>query len=439
MSNNTNIEEKKRAYKIETIKVLEKFWKMKYNIVPEGMYQKTLDYKKDMKNLIDILLEEKKREKLIKLKKIKLKQSSSIKSMEHISPNVKTIITKIGRNYGKIRNSIANISKTNGLYLRQNAIKALDNLNSEEKNQNMEKIIEDDKYNINYYKTQRNKKFILNDVNALERKSFNNFLYSNASYRKQLNFAFLKYNPNKHLENLKLLVQTEPLIRKDVNIIKKEVDEDIKWRCDKHHFRKKYEILKKRFKRSNSVQTDPKLQLDNQNKKILPNLNTKETVKIMKILTPSLSDKKIFNIYDIKKKEEDSKIIIHKEKKLEELKNILKASSGINELIKDNNINKKIDMFKTNYDIKVKLSEYYDDNNKNLLETDYFYEEKKNIINKLGNIYEFKISNNLKEKEKENKLKGKIINDNDAFNLKLIEEKNDAINDIDENIKDNIF
>ena len=439
MSNNTNIEEKKRAYKIETIKVLEKFWKMKYNIVPEGMYQKTLDYKKDMKNLIDILLEEKKREKLLKLKKIKLKQSSSIKSMEHISPNVKTIITKIGRNYGKIRNSIANISKTNGLYLRQNAIKALDNLNSEEKNQNMEKIIEDDKYNINYYKTQRNKKFILNDVNALERKSFNNFLYSNASYRKQLNFAFLKYNPNKHLENLKLLVQTEPLIRKDVNIIKKEVDEDIKWRCDKHHFRKKYEILKKRFKRSNSVQTDPKLQLDNQNKKILPNLNTKETVKIMKILTPSFSDKKIFNIYDIKKKEEDSKIIIHKEKKLEELKNILKASSGINELIKDNNINKKIDMFKTNYDIKVKLSEYYDDNNKNLLETDYFYEEKKNIINKLGNIYEFKISNNLKEKEKENKLKGKIINDNDAFNLKLLEEKNDAINDIDENIKDNIF
>ena len=439
MSNNTNIEEKKRAYKIETIKVLEKFWKMKNNIVPEGMYQKTLDYKKDMKNLIDILLEEKKREKLLKLKKIKLKQSSSIKSMEHISPNVKTIITKIGRNYGKIRNSITNISKTNGLYLRQNAIKALDNLNSEEKNQNMEKIIEDDKYNINYYKTQRNKKFILNDVNTLERKSFNNFLYSNASYRKQLNFAFLKYNPNKHLENLKLLVQTEPLIRKDVNIIKKEVDEDIKWRCDKHHFRKKYEILKKRFKRSNSVQTDPKLQLDNQNKKILPNLNTKETVKIMKILTPSFSDKKIFNIYDIKKKEEDSKIIIHKEKKLEELKNILKASSGINELIKDNNINKKIDMFKTNYDIKVKLSEYYDDNNKNLLETDYFYEEKKNIINKLGNIYEFKISNNLKEKEKENKLKGKIINDNDAFNLKLIEEKNDAINDIDENIKDNIF
>ena len=71
MSNNTNIEEKKRAYKIETIKVLEKFWKMKYNIVQEGMYQKTLDYKKDMKNLIDILLEEKKREKLLKLKKIK--------------------------------------------------------------------------------------------------------------------------------------------------------------------------------------------------------------------------------------------------------------------------------------------------------------------------------------------------------------------------------
>jgi hypothetical protein len=124
---------------------------------------------------------------------------------------------------------------------------------------------------------------------------------------------------------------------------------------------------------------------------------------------------------------------------LEELNNILKASSGINELIKDNNIKKKIVMFKTNYDLKVKLSEHYEVNNMNLLEKDYFDEEKKNIINKLGNIYEFKISNILKEKEKEIKLKSKIVNENDAFNLKLIEEKNDALNDIDDNIKNNIY
>jgi hypothetical protein len=227
--------------------------------------------------------------------------------MKHISPNVKTIITKIGRNYRKIKNSITNISKTNGLYLPQNAIKTMDNFNSEEKKQNIEKIkednIEDKKDNMDINKTQRNQKFILNDINILEKKSFNNFLYANASYRKQLNFAFLKYNPSKHLENLKLLVQTEPLIRKDVNNIKKEVDEDIKWRCDKHHFRKKYEILKKRFQRSNSVQTTPILKLDNQNKKILPNLDSKEAFKTMKIFTPSFSDKKIFNIYDIMKKE----------------------------------------------------------------------------------------------------------------------------------------
>ena len=66
-----------------------------------------------------------------------------------------------------------------------------------------------------------------------------NFLFVNDIYRKQLNFAFLKYNPEKHLENLKFLVEAEPLIRRDISTIKKEVEEDIKLRCDKNHFKKK--------------------------------------------------------------------------------------------------------------------------------------------------------------------------------------------------------
>ena len=95
----------------------------------------------------------------------------------------------------------------------------------------------------------------------------------------------MKYNPKNHLENLKLLVQTEPLIKKDVITINKEIDEDIKWRCDKHHFKKKYEILKKKFQRYNSVQTAPKLQLLNK-KKSMPDFNIKDIAKAMKIFTP---------------------------------------------------------------------------------------------------------------------------------------------------------
>ena len=246
----------------------------------------------------------------------------------------------------------------------------------------------------------------------------------------------MKYNPKNHLENLKLLVQTEPLIKKDVITINKEIDEDIKWRCDKHHFKKKYEMLKKKFQRYNSVQTAPKLQLLNK-KKSMPDFNIKDIAKAMKIFTPIYSEKRIINIYNKLKKEEESKMLFQRDKLIEELKYMIKASSGINELIKEDNINKKIDLFRTNYDQNV-LNEYYGMNKKNILEKDYFDEEKKNVINKLGNIYEFKISNILKDKEKERKLSRKIISDNNAINLKILEDKNDAINELDDKIKNNI-
>ena len=278
----------------------------------------------------------------------------------------------------------------------------------------------------------------LNNNNEIENKNLNNFLYANSNYRKQLNFAFLNYNPKSHLRNLKLLIQTEPLIKKDVLIINKEIDEDIKWRCDKHHFKKKYEILKKKFQRYNSVQTAPKLQLLNK-KKSMPDFNIKDIAKAMKIFTPIYSEKRIFNIYNNIKKNEDSKIVIQKDKKIEELKYMIKASSGINELIKEDNINKKIDLFRTNYDINAFNGYFGLNNDINLLKKDYFDEEKKNVINKLGNIYEFKISNILKDKEKERKYNRKIISDNNALNLKILEDKNDAINELDDKIKNFIL
>ena len=174
----------------------------------------------------------------------------------------------------------------------------------------------------------------------------------------------------------------------------------------------------------------------------MPDFNIKDIAKAMKIFTPIYSEKRIFNIYNNIKKNEDSKIVIQKDKKIEELKYMIKASSGINELIKEDNINKKIDLFRTNYDINA-FNEYFGLNNDiNLLKKDYFDEEdeeKKNVINKLGNIYEFKISNILKDKEKEKKYNRKIISDNNALNLKILEDKNDAINELDDKIKNFIL
>ena len=116
---------------------------------------------------------------------------------------------------------------------------------------------------------------------------------------------------------------------------------------------------------------------------------------------------------------------------------MLMASTGINSLIQDENINNKIDLYRTKYEEKVKLNELYDTKSINLLEKDYFEEEKKNIVNQLGDIYQFQIDKNLKEKE--NKLNGKILNDNDIFKEKLSEEKKGAMNEINNLIEDHIF
>ena len=105
-------------------------------------------------------------------------------------------------------------------------------------------------------------------------------------------------------------------------------------------------------------------------------------------------------------------------------------------LIKKENITKKIDLYRTNYQEKMRLNEFYDTQGINLLEKDYFEEEKKNIMNKLGNIYEFQIDKNIKNTEKI--LKGKISNDNNVFNQRLIDGKYETLNEINDEFK-NIF
>ena len=451
MSYITNLEDKRRLYKKEKKIILGKFWDTKYNCIPEGMHEKTIYYKRKMKNLVDNLLEidTKKKRKSLKLRSMKYKNLFSTNSMNNISPKAQSLITKIGRNYNKVKNSISDITKMNSLYLEKNARRTCDNLTSIKQIKNLKKIdikneliLENlnenniDKKDNTIYK--KIKKPTLNNINEGENKYLNNFFYVNENYRRQFNFAFLKYNPKNHLENLKILVQTEPLIRKDVTTVKKEINEDIKWRCDKQHFKKKYEILKKKFQRCNSVQASPEFKLDQKNKN-KPKLNIKEIAKSLKIFSPIFSEKKILNIYNRMKKEQESKLAFLREKKIEELKCMINASSGINELINDNNINKKIDLFSSNYSPHVKLNENNGVNNINLLGKDYFDEEKKNALNKLGTIYEYKISNILKAQEKERRYNGKIVGDNNVFNLKLIEEKNDLINELDDKIKGNVL
>ena len=470
MSTKEDKEEKERRNKIEVIKYLGKFWNVKQNILPERMPQKQTFYKKEMKNLIDALLEGNIdiKEKLIQLRnKKQLNKSSSTDNLKYISPNSKTLIAKIKKNVKKISNSILDITRMNGLFLGQTTRKTFNTYRTDKNKKSLKKInfktenfllenLNKDGNELNQEqkdkkknnKMQRIKKFTtLNDTNKKKReieiikdRYVKNFAFVNDNYRRQFNFAFLKYNPTKHLEDLKFLVETEPLIGKDIIRIKKDVEDDIKFRCDKNHFRKKYEYIKKRFQRSSSVETNPKTQFHTFKNGLLPSLKDKKFNQTIKVSTPSFSKKSVINSHEIKKYDEESKLsklVFPKEEKIEELKHMLMASTGINTLIQKENIDNKIDMYRTKYEEKVKLNELYDIKNINLLEKDYFEEEKKNIINQLGDIYQFQMDKNLKEKE--NKLNGKILNVNDAFGEKLSEEKKGALKEINNLIEDHIF
>jgi len=425
-----------------------KFWSQKQNILPEGMFEKMTYQKRVMKDSIDLLNEELKKdrykEKIYNIKKKnEFQRSSSSKIMEDVSPYAKTMLLKIGKHIKSIKQSITDITKMNGLYLEENAKK---NYNQNRKrsipklklrkNNSTDQIIQNPKtFNNNYdYISNKNGKSKKEDY-------IKNFVYVNDNYRKQLNFAFLKYNPISHLDNLKILIQADPSIRKDITKINEEIEEDIKWKCDKFHFRKKYLNLLSRLNRSRSVQQiqEKKNQTNYNNSKKLPNIknknyNGRKNKKYEKSIS-SIYTK--VNLLEKLNKKEKQKLNQQKEQTQEEISHMLVATKEIDNLIQNDNINDKIDMFKTDYAKQM----YYNtgseniSKNENLTEKDYFLDEKNKIVEKIGNVYSFQMNKN--EKEKEKIFKGKINNENEKFRKKIIDGKKNTMEEFYSYIQNN--
>lgn len=400
-----------------------KFWSQKQNILPEGMFEKMTYQKRVMKDSIDLLNEELKKdrykEKIYNIKKKnEFQRSSSSKIMEDVSPYAKTMLLKIGKHIKSIKQSITDITKMNGLYLEENAKK---NYNQNRKrsipklklrkNNSTDQIIQNPKtFNNNYdYISNKNGKSKKEDY-------IKNFVYVNDNYRKQLNFAFLKYNPISHLDNLKILIQADPSIRKDITKINEEIEEDIKWKCDKHHFKKKYLNLIARNERSRSIQKRREAHIIKSLTNSLPQINTKLSKKVTK---PQKSISSIFNqinLFERLNKKEKQKINAQKEQAKEEIRHMLRASDEIKNLLQNENINDKIELFKTDY-AKQMYYPHDEGDNENLLEKDYFVNEKRNIVEKIGTVYSFKMNKTVNEKEKI--FKGKINNENEKFRKKI--------------------
>ena len=425
-----------------------KFWSQKQNILPEGMFEKMTYQKRVMKDSIDLLNEELKpdrnKEKIYNIKKKnEFQRSSSSKIMEDVSPYAKTMLLKIGKHIKNIKQSITDITKMNGLYLEEKAKK---NYNQNKKrsipklkirkNNSTDQIIQNPKtLNNNYdYISNKNGKSKKEDY-------IKNFVYVNDNYRKQLNFAFLKYNPISHLDNLKILIQADPSIRNDITKINEEIEEDIKWKCDKFHFRKKYLNLLTRLHRSRSVQQiqEKKNQTNYNNNRKLPNIKNKncDSRKNKKYEKSISSVYTKVNLFEKLNKKEMQKLNQQKEQTQEEINHMLVASKEIDNLIQNDNINDKIDMFKTDYAKQMYYHTGSENNskNENLQEKDYFLDEKNKIVEKIGNVYSFQMNKNVNEKEKI--FKGKINNENEKFRKKIIDGKKNTMEEFYSYIQNN--
>ena len=438
-----------------------KFWSQKHNVLPEGMPQKINYQRRQMKYYVDLLNEEtrkdrRKKKDLLKLKRSESQNGGSSRTEQHLSKHVKKMLEKIGKNVNHIKKSILDITKMNGLYLEDKAKKTFfrthhinngsftKNNSAIEINRKMipKKLSLKKNENENDINKEGNQTFSINQEDKNEKINkkddyTKNFVYVNDNYRRQLNFAFLKYNSEQHLENLKFLVESDPSIREDINGIIQEVEKDIKWKCDKRHFAKKYYNLIEKYKRSRSMkEINEKNEKENNknNKNILPDIhNNKKNLK-NRTTTKNFKQKsfrKIYNQinYGMKyNKKELSKLNAQKEQTKEEMNHMLIASKEIDNFIQDNNINNKIDMFKTDY--ARQIYGYFSDNGpkeSNLLKKDYFLDDKANIVQKIGNVFSFKMDKTVNEQEK--MFKGKIYDEAKKFRKRIIDGKKNALDE----------
>ena len=354
-------------------------WTQKRNIYSDRIFPQIIHHSSLIKRLTGNLYEEKKDKNLSKsylYKFKKIKQTSSLKNIFKVSPYVEKIIGKVEKKIDYINNSTNEISRMTSLYLEKKTMdnKSLDFRNINNKNNNE---------NTNLNNNNHNNKNI----------KIRNFSYISEHYRKQLRKAFLKFNPLIHLENINLLQKIDPLIKEDLNNLKKTIDYEISQETDKYKFSKKFQRLKEKNKK-NLFSSDNLSNSQDINLKI-----NKSNEKLTPLKKPLL----------FFKKNEKKKNHI-KDEKLEEIYILMNSSSSIKGMLSKKNMEKKINQFIEDYNER-KI------NKKKLEPINYFQDDKNNIQQSLGKFYIFKLNKIINDNEK--KLQFLLNKDNDSFSKKL--------------------
>ena len=208
--NNEEYDQKRKPKKFFDFRV----WKQTVNLQNENIIGKTIKNQNDIKEYAEILNEEENNDKK---KKIKKSSNSDLnKNLEKntlLSDVAFRIVNDVDKIIKNMNDSTEELKKLNALYLIGTSKKInKSNLRSQTLPSVNNKISQELKDEI--------------AINENNKKNPVNFKYINENYRKQLNRAFLNFNPIIHLGNLNILRKADPAINENIEKLSKHIDED---------------------------------------------------------------------------------------------------------------------------------------------------------------------------------------------------------------------
>ena len=370
--NDENEKEKEFEKRLEDneLKIMTTFKKIKTNI-SDYIIHKIRHHKRMVNNSLKILYgkkkEEEKQKTLVKIKKIKiLTKSKSSLNFSNISKNIK--------NLKKIINS-----KINKVNKSQEDLALLNNLDND------------------------------NKIN-----SKNKFQYLTNNYHKQLNLAFLNFNPLKYSNNLKILLNLSQSERDDISKTKLEIEEDIN----------KINSKKIRSKIFQKIKTSK-----NSNKKFrLPNILLDKTYNFNK--KESRNKKEIgINISKNKSKENTNIFENDYNSKINKLHNL---SKEIDKYIGDENIKEKIDKHVDDF-YKYKNESFFNNDYKDsIFKPKNYYLVQDNKINEMFAELNFRKSKYKIKEENIKKLCNKLAMHKTEFFDKINFDMKSTFKDLDD-------
>ena len=241
-------EEDKRD-KIITKKVNDfRLWKHSHNLKNENIIMKANRNQSKIKQYSNELNEEEntKNQKKTKNSQKVSKNSVQFDSSTNLSETVQKIVTDVSKTIKNINKSTEEIRKLNALYL----INTTQKINKKESNS-------------------------LPPIDGKKHPA--NIKYINDNYRRQLNKAFLNFNPIIHLGNLNILRKADPEINSDIEKLTKHIDEDLVEITNKNYYHNQYKKI---------VQQNRKRKLKNDNivsiQTTMPTIETHQSTQIQK-------------------------------------------------------------------------------------------------------------------------------------------------------------